>query len=77
VACSSSSSLPEVAGDAAAYFDPHDPVSIARALQRVLQDHEYAAGLVARGRERCRQFTWARTAEATLASYRRAIAARS
>jgi glycosyltransferase involved in cell wall biosynthesis len=77
VACSRSSSLPEVAGDAAAYFDPHDPNSIANALRSILVDREYAARLIAAGRARCRELTWTRTAELTLATYRRAIAARS
>jgi alpha-1,3-rhamnosyl/mannosyltransferase len=34
VACSSTSSLPEVGGDVATYFDPKDPESIARALEK-------------------------------------------
>jgi glycosyltransferase involved in cell wall biosynthesis len=73
VACSNTSSLPEVAGEAALLFDPSNPASIAAALERVLGDPALAAELSRRGRERARQFTWARTAELTLASYRRAL----
>jgi glycosyltransferase involved in cell wall biosynthesis len=73
VACSSASSLPEVAGDAALLFDPYDKADIAGALTRLLDDGELRAGLIAKGRERARMFTWERTAELTLASYARAL----
>jgi len=76
VACSDASSLPEVAGDAAELFDPHDPAAIGAAIARILGDADLAARLVERGRERCRTFTWEATARATLESYRRAIAQR-
>ena len=73
VACSNVSSLPEVAGDAALLFDPLDPGEIARALSRLLHDDALRKELVRRGCERCRLFTWEATAQATLASYRRAL----
>jgi glycosyltransferase involved in cell wall biosynthesis len=74
VACSDASSLPEVAGDAAVLFDPHDPQSIAGALARLLSDEALRARLVDAGLARCREFTWKATARATLQSYRRALA---
>jgi glycosyltransferase involved in cell wall biosynthesis len=74
VACSDASSLPEVAGDAAVYFDPLDIDSIAAALQRVLGDEQLRKQLAERGRERGQRFSWAATAAATLASYHRAVA---
>jgi glycosyltransferase involved in cell wall biosynthesis len=74
VACSDASSLPEVAGDAALLFDPHDAAGIATVLRRLLEDPEEARRLSARGIERAREFTWARSAELTLASYERALA---
>jgi glycosyltransferase involved in cell wall biosynthesis len=74
VACSDASSLPEVAGDAALLFDPHDAAAIATVLRRLLEDPEEARRLGARGIERAREFTWARSAELTLASYERALA---
>jgi glycosyltransferase involved in cell wall biosynthesis len=72
VACSNVSSLPEVAGDAALLFDPHDEAAIATALERLLSDPTLVATLRARGRERAREFTWERTARLALASYARA-----
>jgi glycosyltransferase involved in cell wall biosynthesis len=77
VACSNVSALPEVAGGAALLFDPFDDRAIAAAVDRLLADRALAAELGARGRERCSQLTWERTAQATFASYRRAIAQRS
>jgi glycosyltransferase involved in cell wall biosynthesis len=77
VACSRASALPEVAGDAARYFDPYDVADIAAAVLEVLDDGELAERLVALGRERQALFTWEATARGTLESYARAWAARS
>jgi glycosyltransferase involved in cell wall biosynthesis len=74
VACSDIPALREVVGEAALLFDPGEPASIAQAISRLIGDRKLAQGLVASGRERCRAFTWDRTAKATLASYRRALA---
>lgn len=73
VACSNASSLPEVVGDAALLFDPHDPGGIAAAVERLLGDAAEVARLTAAGRERAATFTWQRTARLTLESYARAL----
>ena len=73
VACSNSSSLPEVAGDAALLFDPHDPRAISTAVERLLGDVAEAERLRRAGVERAREFTWERTARMTLESYGRAL----
>ncbi len=74
VACSNTSAVPEVAGDAALDFDPRDPDAIARAVTAILGDPGLAADLAERGRKRAALFTWRRTAEETLASLERALA---
>jgi glycosyltransferase involved in cell wall biosynthesis len=74
VACSNASSLPEVAGEAALLFDPRSPSEIAVALGRLLEDEALSVRLRALGHERVKQFTWARAARLTLASYARALA---
>jgi glycosyltransferase involved in cell wall biosynthesis len=76
VACSNASSLPEVAGDAALLFDPHDEAALAAALARLLSDTALVDALRTRGLERVREFTWERTARLTLESYERALGAR-
>ena len=67
-------SLPEVGGDAVAYTQP-DPETIARDLAALLDDPERRAVLGRAGHDRAREFTWAASAEAHLASY--ALAARA
>jgi glycosyltransferase involved in cell wall biosynthesis len=71
VVCSSATSLPEVAGDAALLVDPLDVDAIASAMDRVLSDQSLASRLRSRGVDRAAEFTWARTARETLDAYRR------
>jgi glycosyltransferase involved in cell wall biosynthesis len=67
VACSDVASLPEVVGDAARLFDPHDPQAIASAVHDVLSaPGEWSA----RGVARAAQFSWERVAQAHEAVYR-------
>ena len=73
IACSDASSLPEVAGDAAELFNGRDVLSIARAIERLLDDRERVRDLVERGLDRVARFTWDGCAVATLASYELAL----
>lgn len=75
VACSSTSSLPEVAGDAALTFDPEDTSAIARAIEKLMNDPELRDQLTERGRERAAEFTWQRCAEQTWATYEKTLRA--
>jgi len=70
VVCSDTSSLPEVAGDAAILFPPHDQEALASAIENVIQNRSLAEQLRRKGFEQARQFTWQRTAEQTIAIYR-------
>ncbi|HIE37493.1 MAG TPA: glycosyltransferase family 1 protein [Anaerolineae bacterium] len=70
VACSNTSSLPEVVGDAALTFDPTDTAGIADAVARLLEDADLQADLRERGLRRAARFSWERTARATLTVYR-------
>jgi glycosyltransferase involved in cell wall biosynthesis len=72
VACSRASSLPEVAGEAARYFDPLSVPDIAAALSELLSNPVLAARLMALGSKQEAGFTWQATAEGTLESYARA-----
>ena len=63
------SSLPEVGGDAAAYFEEANPDSLVLAVRRVLKDEVFRKTLVDRGFERARHFTWAKSAEKHLQVY--------
>lgn len=73
VVTSNVSSLPEVTGEAAILVDPGDESAIARAICQVLQDPALAADMKVRGVSQAAQFTWERTARATLAVYQNAL----
>jgi len=61
-AVSRAASLPEVCGDAALYFDPHNESDIAEKIERIVSDVELRSELVARGKERAHSFRWQDTA---------------
>ena len=65
VAGSAVSSIPEVIGEAGLLFDPHDPVAIADAVERLLFDDELRGDLARRGLENAHRHTWEVTAAAT------------
>jgi glycosyltransferase involved in cell wall biosynthesis len=73
VACTRDSAPGEVAGDAGLLFDPTSEDEIRDATVRLLTDPALRERLAAAGRERAAGYTWARCAEQTLASYRRAL----
>lgn len=75
VACSTASSLPEVAADAALYFDPTDVEAIADSITRLLEDGALRKRLRAAGPAQAAKFSWAQTAEGTLRSYDAVLAA--
>jgi glycosyltransferase involved in cell wall biosynthesis len=68
VMSSDRSSLPEVLGDAALYFNPESIEEIAAAMARLCSDSALREQLVARGLERVKQFSWERCARVTLAA---------
>jgi glycosyltransferase involved in cell wall biosynthesis len=73
VACSRIGPLEEVAGEAALYFEPTDTEEMARAIETLLGEAGLRSRLADAGRERAKLFSWSRTAEATIASYERAL----
>jgi glycosyltransferase involved in cell wall biosynthesis len=67
VITSNTSSLPEVAGDAALLVDPHDVDAIADAMYRLVTDADLRAELTRRGQENIKRFSWEKCARETLA----------
>ncbi len=65
VLTSTTTSLPEVVGDAAELVDPTDETALAAGLLRLLTDEAHRTALATRGRARATTYTWERTAEAT------------
>lgn len=58
VVASRASSIPEVCGDAADYFDPLDPLTMIAAIEALLDAPARRAALVARGLARAEAFSW-------------------
>lgn len=73
VVCTDTSSLPEVAGEAALYVQPKDAEDLARGLQSVLTDRKFHDQLSKAGIEQASKFSWAKMAEETHAVYQKVI----
>jgi glycosyltransferase involved in cell wall biosynthesis len=72
VVCSTASSLPEVAGDAALLVDPADVDALARALERALTDEPMRQDMRNRGKAQASRFTWSAAARTLLDAYQAA-----
>ncbi len=70
VACSHTTSLPEIAGDAAVLFDPLNTAEMAQAMLRLALDDRLRADLIAAGQQRSPLFSARLSAIKTLSIYR-------
>jgi glycosyltransferase involved in cell wall biosynthesis len=73
VVSSNATCLPEIYGDAAHYFDPHDIQAMADAINEVLTDKDLRESLIKAGRQQAAKYSWQRTAEQTLAVYQQVL----
>ncbi len=73
VASSNRSSLPEVGGDAALYFNPENVEEIAQTLLKIVNDHALAVKLSQKGIDQSKKFTWRQTAYQTLQVYKEVL----
>ncbi|MBN2026826.1 MAG: glycosyltransferase family 4 protein [Actinobacteria bacterium] len=73
VVCSGVTSLPEVAGDAALFFDPLSVEEMAHAVARAAGDAALREDLMRAGKARAASFSWRRAAEETLQVFREII----
>jgi glycosyltransferase involved in cell wall biosynthesis len=76
VVTSNSSSMPEVVGDAGAYFDPLDIDAQGHAIASVVFDEQRRSDLISAGRHRLLMFSWKRCAYETQAVYKKVLAAK-
>lgn len=76
VAAARTSSLPEVAGEAAVYFDPRDPADMAAAVRRLLHTPGLRRRMVGAGLARVRHFSWRESARRLLQVFEDAAATR-
>ena len=70
---SAGSSMQEIAGGAALYFDPENHEDIADKLMRIYKDEDLRRRLVAEGLETAKRFTWDRTADLLWAAAMKAL----
>ena len=68
VACSNTSSLPEVAGDAAEFFDPYNCEEMIEAIEKAALSNRNA--LIGKGYQNIKRFSWSKCAEQTILSYK-------
>lgn len=73
VITSNVASLPEVVGDAGLLVDPRSAGELAEAMREMGTNGALRDEMIRRGRERCRQFSWERTARETVAAYEEAM----
>lgn len=76
VVSSDASCLPEVYGEAAAYFEPTDTEALASLLARLLDDEARLEELRRAGSALVRRYSWRRMAEQTLELYRACVGPR-
>ncbi|MBK7173936.1 MAG: glycosyltransferase family 4 protein [Bacteroidales bacterium] len=70
VITSNTSSMPEIAGDAAVIMNPFKPSEITNAIINLLNDKELRSANIEKGFTRARYFTWKRMAEEVLDIYK-------
>lgn len=69
VACSNTSSLREIAGDAALFFDPTNVDEIMQSLKTVLWDDNVRISLIVKGQKRAEGYSWPSIAMKTVRLY--------
>lgn len=67
------SSIPEVVGEAASYFDPHSVESMRVVMEQTLASEQSLYELKLKGRQRLTNFSWKKCAESTLQIYRQLV----
>jgi glycosyltransferase involved in cell wall biosynthesis len=67
---SNTSSLPEIGGDAAAYFDPNSIENIHSAVEKVILSPSLQKELHDKGKEQAKKFSWEKCTYETVAIYK-------
>jgi len=73
VVSSNTSSMPEVIGDAAEYFNPESVESMRLSIERVVYSESRSDELIQAGKERCTLFSWQKCANETLDVYQKML----
>lgn len=73
IVCSNTSSMPEIAEDAAEYFNPLDVNDMFAAVKKILFSYEAREKLVEKGKQRCESFSWGKSAQKHIDLYKSLI----
>ena len=73
VVSSDESSLPEILGEAAVYFNPKDEKQMLYQIEKIIEDENLHQELVKKGYEQAKKYSWEKCAEETLAVYREVL----
>lgn len=71
--CSNSSSLPEIGGDAAIYFDPLNINDMKEKIESVIVSKDLQNELIEKGNKQLEKFSWKQTTEQTFKLYEQLI----
>lgn len=69
VACSKSSSLPEVAGKGAEYFNPENPKEIVRVIKKIIKSTQLRKKLIAEGTKQLSRYSWQKSAKIVINTF--------
>ena len=69
VVSSNKSSLPEILGEAAIYFNPEDEGEMIKQIEKIIEDKNLRQELVKRGYEQVKKYSWEKCAQETLGVY--------
>lgn len=70
---SNSSSLPEVGGNAAVYFDPEDEIDIYEKVKLVLENDSIRQDLIPKGHIQAKKFSWKKCSEEIVKEYEKLL----
>jgi len=73
VACSNTSSVSEIVGEAGIYFNPHSADSMRDAMECAMNSKELCAQLIDKGKERLKMFSWDRCVSETADVYQSVV----
>jgi glycosyltransferase involved in cell wall biosynthesis len=73
VVTANTSSMPEVAGEAAVLVDPNSEKSILEGLRKIIENSDLRNQLIDKGFKRAEEFSWQKTAQETIAVYREVL----
>lgn len=73
VVLSNTSCFPEIAKDAAVYFNPNNKIDISKSVNKVISSKKLRENLIKKGRMRLKYFSWDKTARETALVYKKVI----